>query len=177
MRSLTRTLAAVAALAVAALGLLAVVETAAALLRPAADGLLVPWRPLAAQLGAIPWSAPVVRGAGAGVAVLGLLLLVLATAARRRHIPLHDPAPGVTVVTDRRSLARLVAHEVREQPDVESTAVTARSGRVRIKARTIGDPQRTRQQVTESAQQALSELPLPRRPHVSVSVSEVKEPQ
>ncbi len=176
MRSLTRIIAVIAGLAVTAFGLLAVVETVAALLRPAADGLLVPWRTLAAQLGATPWSEPWVRGVGAGLAVLGLLLLALATTAQRRHIPLHDPAPGVNVVTDRRSLARVVAHEVREQPDVESTAVTAHSRRVRVKARTIGDPQRTRQQVTDSAEQALAELPLPRRPHVSVSVSEVKEP-
>lgn len=177
MRLLTRLLTALLGLVVAALGALTVVETVWLAVRPGTTGLLVPWRSLAGTSSTIPWSDARVLGVAAGVAVVGLVLLVVAGRAHRHDIQLHDPAPGVRVATNPRSLARLVAHHVRDQDGVESASVKARRARIRIKARSHATDQRaTRQRVKDTAQRAVDDLPMPRRPHISVSVSEAKEP-
>ncbi|GAA4863859.1 DUF6286 domain-containing protein [Saccharopolyspora rosea] len=176
MRLLVRLITTLVGLAVAAAGVLLVVETAWAQLRPDTGGLLVPWPTMRSALDAVPWDATPVRATAIGVAVAGLLLLLVAAGARRRDVRLHDPAPEVTVTTDPRSLARLVGHQVRDQDGVASASVTADAKRVRVRAtsqfRQLGD---LRQRVTDTTEHAVGDLPLRRAPKVAVSVSPAKE--
>ncbi|GAA0541277.1 hypothetical protein GCM10011581_37320 [Saccharopolyspora subtropica] len=176
MRLLVRLITALLGLAVAALGALLVVETLWALARPHSPGLLVPWRDVHGGLGALSWDDPPVRVTAAVVALVGLVLLLVASAAGRREYRLHDPAPEVTVTTDRRSLARLVGHQVREQDGVAGASVTAGAKRVQVRAtaqfRESGD---LRTRLTDTAERAVGELPLRTRPKVLVSVAPPKE--
>ncbi|GAA4887447.1 DUF6286 domain-containing protein [Saccharopolyspora cebuensis] len=176
MRLLVRLLAALLGLAVAALGVLIAAEAVWAWIRPQADGLVVSWRAVRSGLGGVTWADTAALVTAIVVGVVGLLLLLLATRAGRRDVRLHDPAPEVTVITDPRSLARLVGHQVRDQDGVARASVTAGAKRVRVKAtarfREMGD---LRQRLTDTARDAVGELPLRRSPKVAVSVTPPKE--
>lgn len=176
MRAVVRLLTCLAGLIAIAAGVLLVVEIAGAWIRPGAGGVLVPWQAAVPPLGGLSWQSGPVLGTAAGVAVLGLLLLVAALVAGRSEVRLLDPAPEVTVTTDPRSLARLVGHRVRAEDGIAGAAVTADRRRVRVKAtgrfRAVGD---LRDRVSQTTSSAVGDLPLQRSPKVSVSVAPAKE--
>lgn len=176
MRGLVRLIAIVAGLVVAAFGVLLVIEVMAAWLRPASTGLLVPWQRSRSALSAVSWNQLPVLIAAVIAMVIGLVLVLVSALAGRKEIRLHDPAPGVTVTTDPRSLARLVGHQVRRDDGVAAASVTATRQRVRVKAvgkfSSVGD---LRTRVSESAEHTVQELPLRSDPRVSVAVSPAKE--
>lgn len=176
MRLLVRLIAALLGLAFAAAGVLLVIEVVWSLMRPDTSGLVVPWASTRGMLSGLSWDETPIRVA-AGIAVAaGLILLFVAITAGRRDIRLHDPAPDVTVTTDRRSLARLVGHQVRNQSGVAAATVTATTNRVQVKATgkfsSVGD---LRDRLSETAEHAVDDLPLQRKPTMSVSVSSTKE--
>ena len=106
MRVLLSVLAPLLGLALAAVGVLLVIEVVAAWVRtPATTGLLVPWPDWRASLEALTWANTPVPAIAIGVAVLGLLLLLVGLLARRHDIALSSPAPEVTVTTSPRVLA------------------------------------------------------------------------
>lgn len=176
MRALVRLITTLLALAAVGAGALLILEVAWAWPQPNAAGLVVPWPRWQTALGRLPWSAMSVEITAAVTAVVGLFLTLLAIGSGRREVRLEDPAPQVTVTTDRRSLARLVGHHVREQDGVASASVSAGRRKVHVRANSvftdIGDlPGR----LSKSAEESVGELPLSKPVSVSVYVSPAKE--
>lgn len=176
MRVVLRLITALLGMGVAAAGALLVVEVIGAWSRPDLGGIVVPWPDFKSTLDGMAWEDVPVRATAVITSIAGLLLLFVALRAGRTEIRLHDPAPEVTVTTDPRSLARLVGHQVRAQDGVSTASVTAKRTRVRVKAvgrfRQLDDlPARVRKTVED----AVGDLPIGKRPKVSVSVSPPKE--
>lgn len=174
MRLLLRVLAPLLGLAVAAVGLAAVVETVTAWVAPASSPLVVPWPSWQAALGGLTWQSGPVRAVAIVVGVVGLLVLLLGLAARRHDVYLADPVPEVTVTTSPRSLARAVGHEVRSHDDVVSASVAASARKVIVKAATLDPVDEVRASVHSRVEELLARLPLARRPRVAVSVTRTK---
>ena len=176
MRVLLRVLAPLLGLAVAVAGVLVVLEVAAAWLRPAATaGLVVPWPDWYAALGRVSWDDPPIAGVAIGVAVLGLLIVVVGLLARRADIPVDGPAPEVVVTTSPRVLARLVGRRVRSADDVADASVTASRRRIAVAAQAWAEaPSGMADTVRGRVDELLDELPLHHRPRVTVSVQDRK---
>ncbi|HEY2193356.1 MAG TPA: DUF6286 domain-containing protein [Actinomycetospora sp.] len=174
MRFLLRLLSPLLGLAVAAVGVLVLIEVITAWVAPGSSPLVVPWSDWQAALTTTTWSSSVVRTAAILVAVVGLLVLLVGLVARRHDVRLTDPVPEVTVTTSPRSLARAVGHEVRSHSDVVSASVVASGGKVVVKAGTLDEPDTVRQAVRERIDELFTRLPLARRPRVSVSVAATK---
>jgi hypothetical protein len=179
MRVLLRVIAPLLGLAMAAVGVLVVLEVVAAWVRPGAtSGLVVPWRDWRTTLDALTWAQNPVPAIAIGVGVVGLLLVLLGLLARRSDISLDGPVPEITVTTSPRVLARLVGRRVRSADEVATATVTASRRRVAVSAQSWpgADPElpaTVRRAVTE----LLDQLPLHRRPRVAVSVHERKGPR
>lgn len=174
MRVLLRVLSPLLGLAVAAAGALLAVEVVAGWLlgdQPGYRGLLLrwgAWRTVAEQL---TWRSVLMLGCSAAVAVVGLLLLMVATAARRRDIPLTDPAYEISVTASPKVLARLVGQRVRSTDEISAATVTASARSVRVQAIGRGErPSELRPSVRTRVGDLLDDIPLARRPRVSVSV-------
>ena len=103
MRGLLRVLAPVLGIALAAVGVLVVIEVVAAWVRPGMQGgLLVPWPDWRATLAGLSWNEPPVPGIAIGVGVAGLLLMIVGITARRADVRLEAPTTDMTVTTPRR---------------------------------------------------------------------------
>jgi hypothetical protein len=174
VRFLLRLLSPLLGLAVAAVGVLLLIEVVTAWVAPASSPLVVPWPSWQSTLTAATWSSGLVRTVAIVVAVVGLLVLLVGLVARRHDVRLTDPVPEVTVTTSPRSLARAVGHEVRSHSEVVSASVVASGSKVVVKAGTLDDPEAVRQSVRERIDQLFTRLPLARRPRVAVSVAPTK---
>ena len=177
MRVLLRVLAPLLGLILAAAGVLLVIEVVAAWVRtPAATGLLVPWPDWRTSLEGLTWAdVPLIAIV---LAVIGLLLVLLGFVARRHDIALTSPTPDVTVTTSPRVLARLVGRRVRASDGVAAASVTASRSKVSVGAQAWNDAgPALRSEVGATVDSALDELPLARRPRVSVSVQQRKGPR
>lgn len=172
MRILLRLFSPLLGLAMAMAGGLLAVEAGWALARPGAGALLVPWPHWRDGLSTYSWSDTPVLAAGAALAGLGLLLLLLAGRARRHDVALTSPADEVTVVTSPRSLARAVGQRVREEDGVHSASVTvgARSVRVRAGSRLRSEAE-LHAALTARIGGLLADLPLTRTPRLRVVVT------
>lgn len=179
MRVLLRVLAPLLGLALAAAGVLLVIEVVAAWVGPtAATGLVVPWPAWRTPLEDLTWAENPVPGIAIGVAVLGLLLVLVGLLARRSDIVVEAPTPELTVTTSPRVLARLVGRRVRATDDVAGASVTASRRRLRVTAQGWGGAgPALRTAVGAAVNELLDELPLHRRPRVAVSVQERKGPR
>ena len=176
MRLFVRLITAVAGILIAAVGALLAIESAWSLIRPDSRGLILGPATVRDALSGFSWSDVPVRIGACALIVLGLVLLIAAMSAGHKQIRLHDPDPEVTVTTDRRSLARLVGHQVRDQDGVAGATVTAGAKRIRVKATSrFQDSGGLRGQLTETAEHTVGELPMPRSPKVQVSVAPPKE--
>jgi hypothetical protein len=177
MRVLLRVLAPLLSLAVAALGVLIVIEVVAAWVTEGSTGLLVPWSSWRSTLENTQWIHAGVRWTAVGVGVVGLILLLVGLLARRHDIALRSPSDGITVTTAPRVLARLVGRRVRASDQVAGATVTASAKKVSVRAQGRGtgggtlDTSTVRTAVRERVDEVLDELPLTRSPRVSVSVS------
>lgn len=171
MRLLLRVLSPLLGLVVAAAGLALAVETVTAWLAPGSSPLVLPWPSWRTAIEGLTWQSGAARGVAIGVAVVGLLIVLLALVARRHDVYLADPVPEVTVTTSPRSLARAVGHEVRSHDDVVSASVVASHKKITVKAATLDAADTVRASVRERVDEQLGRLPLSRRPRVSVSVS------
>jgi uncharacterized protein DUF6286 len=176
VRVLLRVLAPLVGLAFAMVGALVVLEVLAAWLGPGASGgLVVPWPGWYAELSATPWTAVPVRIIAIAAAVAGLLLMLIGLLARRTDIAVDGPAPEVSVTTSPRVLARLVGRRVRSADDVAGASVTASRRRVSVAAEAWTDAgPELRDRVRSRVEELLDELPLHRRPTVTVSTHDRK---
>lgn len=176
MRVLLRVLAPLLGLALAAAGVLLVIEVVAAWVRtPATSGLLLPWPDWRATLENVTWANAAVPAIAITVAVLGLLLLLLGLMARRHDIAFEQPTPEVTVTTSPGVLARLVGRRVRAGDGVAAASVTASTAKISVAAQGWTEAgQQMRSDVGATVDTLLDELPLARRPRVSVTVSQRK---
>ncbi len=179
MRVLLRILAPLLGLVLAAAGVLFVIEVVAAWVRPdATSGLVVPWPDWQRSLEDITWADNPVPPIAIGVAVVGLLLLLVGLSARRSDVHLDAPDPDIAVTTGPRVIARLVGTRVRATDDVAAATVTASARRVHVAAQGwSGDTAALRANIISHVDELLTELPLRRRPRVAVSVQERKGPQ
>jgi hypothetical protein len=180
VRVLLRVLAPLLGLALAALGVLTVVEVVAGWIGPVpGNGLTVPWQAWRTTLEDTTWQQSPVPYVAIGVAVLGLLLLLVAFVSRRHEVPLSPPAPGVTVTTTPHTLARMVGQRVRAADPVASAAVTAskRSVSVRAEGWSTEEGGTLADVVRSEVAGLLDELPLARRPRVSVAVRDLDRPR
>jgi hypothetical protein len=176
VRPFVRLVSTLLGLAFAAAGALLALEVGWHWWRPDAGPLLVPWPRWQARLTALGWDAYAVR-VGAGVlAAAGLVLLVCALVAGSRAIRLTDPAGEVSVSTSPRSLARLVGLTVRAQDNVAGASVTASARRIRVRAKsTLETEGELRPRLLATVSALLDEVPLVRRPKVSVVVDSPKD--
>lgn len=179
MRVLLRVLAPLLGLALAAAGVLLVIEVVAAWVRtPATTGLLVPWPDWRATLEGLTWADAPVPLVAVGVAVVGLLLVALGLLARRHDIVLTSPTPEVAVTTSPRVLARLVGRRVRAADEVAAASVTATGRRISVGAQAWNDAgPELRTSVATTVDTLLDELPLAHRPRVAVTVQQRKGPR
>jgi hypothetical protein len=179
MRVLLRVLAPLLGLALAAAGVLLVIEVVAAWVRAAATtGLVVPWPDWRATIEDLTWAQFPVPLIAIGVGVVGLLLVLLGLSARRSDIVVDAPAPEITVTTSPRVLARLVGRRVRAADDVAGASVTASRRKVSVSAQGWGEAgPELRDAVRSRVEELLEEVPLHRRPRVAVSVQERKGPR
>ena len=176
MRPLVRLLSTLLALAFAAAGALLALEVGWHWWRPGAGPLLVPWPRWQAGLASLGWDAYAVRVGAGVVAAAGLVLLLCALAAGSRAIRLTDPANDVSVSTSPRSLARLVGLAVRAQDNVAGATVTASARRVRVRAKsTLETEGELRPRLLATVSALLDDVPLVRRPKVSVVVDSPKD--
>ncbi|MFC4950202.1 DUF6286 domain-containing protein [Pseudonocardia sp. GCM10023141] len=182
MRVLLRVLTPLIALAFAAVGVLLVIEVVAAWVRPTATaGLVVPWHDWRTLLEQLTWASNPVPWIAIGVAVAGLLLVLIGLSARRadihfdaRHV---GSAGAMTVTTSPRVLARIIGRRVRSAEDVAAASVTASARKVTVSAQGWGDAgPELRTSVTERVDALLEQLPLRRSPRVTVTVQERKGP-
>jgi hypothetical protein len=179
VRVLLRVLASLLGLAVALVGVLVLLEVVAASLRPGGTGgLVVPWPYWYAALVETAWADDPVPAVAIGVAVLGLLLVLLGLLARRHDIAVDGPAPEITVTTSPRVLARLVGRRVRTADGVAAASVTASRRRVTVAAQAWNDAgPELAGSVRDRVESLLDEIPLHRRPRVTVTVQGRKGPR
>lgn len=176
MRVFVRLLSTLLALAVAGVGALLALEVGWHWWRPSDAPLLLPWPQWQDRLAETAWNDNAVRITAVIVAVIGLLLLILSAAARSRAVRLHDPATEVSVSTSPRSLARLVGHRVRGAENVTSASVTATARKVRVRATSrLATEQQLRPRLQETVTELLDDVPLSRKPKVTVVVDSPKD--
>jgi hypothetical protein len=174
VRVLLRILSPLLGLAVAAVGFVIAAEVVVSWVAPSSSPLLVPWPSWQTAIADLTWSSGAARAVAIGVAVVGLLVLLVGLVARRHDVLLADPVPEVTVTTSPRSLARAVGHEVRSHDDVVSASVVASQKKITVHAATLDAPDDVRGSVREHVDEFLGRLPLARRPKVRVSVAPTK---
>jgi uncharacterized protein DUF6286 len=179
VRVLLRVLAPLLGLAIAVVGVLVVLEVVAAWVRPGTTaGLVVPWPDWYAALTQTSWTDAPVPDIAIGVAVCGLLLVLVGLLARRTDIAVDGPAAEIIVITSPRVLARLVGRRVRATEDVAAASVTASRRKVSVAAQAWSDASPDlRDSVRTHVEDMLDELPLHRRPRVTVTVQDRKGPR
>lgn len=183
MRALLRVLTPLIGLVLAAAGVLLVIEVVAAWLQPfqpagARGWVVVPWPQWKAALDQLSWRSDPVPAVAVGVAVGGLVLVLVGLLARRSDVALDGPEPDMAATTSPRVLAQLVGRHVRATDDVAGASVTASRRRVSVAAQAWGDAgPELRGTIAARVDELLDQLPLRRRPRVSVSVSQRKGPR
>jgi hypothetical protein len=178
MRALLRVLVPLLGLGLAVVGVLLIIEVVAAWLQPPTDGAVVPWPAWRTVLEELSWRHVPVPQIAAGVAVVGLVLVLVGLLARRSDVALDGPRPEITATTSPRVLAQLVGRRVRATEDVAAASVTASRRRISVSAQAWGDADpEVREHVLAGVDELLDQLPLHRRPHVSVSVTRRKGPR
>ncbi|OLR94988.1 DUF6286 domain-containing protein [Actinokineospora bangkokensis] len=176
MRVLVRILTCLLGLALAAAGGLLALEVGWTWARPTGGPLLVPWPAWRDRLAALTWQSTEVRVTAWVVAAAGLVLLLVALTARRRDIALLDPAPGTTVRTSPRSLARIIGLRVRAEDNVTGATVTATARVVRVRATSrLEAEEQLRPRLLAVVEDVLSDLPLARTPAISVVVDSPRD--
>ncbi len=102
------------------------------------SGLLVPWPQWRTAIATTAWADFPVPVIAIGVAVVGLLLLLVGRSPAGTTSR-STPRPEITVTTSPRVLARLVGRRVRAHDDIAAASVTASARRVTVVAEGWGD--------------------------------------
>lgn len=171
MRLLSRLLAVLLGLGLAALGVLLILEViwAARGLPP----LLLPYVPLARDMRAHQWDDLLVLAACALAALLGLLLVVSQLHRRRRlKVRLADTSPGMRAATTRRTVRQTARAAACAVEGVSEARARFRRRRVRVRVHTLlrKGEEPLAEQVRDRVAERLDRLGLARRPKVVVSV-------
>jgi hypothetical protein len=176
VRTVTRLVSALLAVALLAGGLLVALEIAAAALGRE-DDLVVPWRDWRQNLLDTPWEDYTVRVVLAAMVVGGVLLLLLLLARRRpTAVRLAGRADGTTAELDRSGLERHLTSCLQRVEGVGGTSVRVRGGKARISAVTPArDTAPVESSLRGAADQALGELGLASSLPVRVAVSSRRE--
>lgn len=168
-----RLLAAVIALAVVVLAALVTIEVARwAVGEPS---WIVSWREWTGDLTGLRADDGRLAAVAAGLAVLGLLLLVFELTPRRPDALSTEPLlDGVHTVVSRKGLASTADTAARSVSGVIGASSSVRRSRLHVTARTRvrGEGDDLRGRVRSAVEQALADLELTRRPRVRVSVTE-----
>jgi hypothetical protein len=173
---MVRVLASLCGLGLAVTGALLAAEVAWAWARPRSGPLLVPWPRWRAYLDGLTWTSTEVRTAAGVLAGAGLVLVLIAAAARHKDVRLQDPADEVSVITSPRSLARIVGQLVRAQDNVTAATVTASAKRIRVRAQSRLEAEaQLRPRLLEVVNGLLDDLPLAHRPRLSVVVDSPRD--
>jgi len=177
VRTVTRLVSALLALALLVGGLLAALEIAAAGLGRE-DDLVVDWRDWRQDLLDTPWEDYVVRLVLAAMVAVGLLLLFLLLARRRpTAVRLSDRVAGSAADLDRGGLERFLAARLDRVDGVGSAGVRIRGGRARVTAVTPArDTAPVESALRSATDAALGELGLATSLPVRVAVSSRREP-
>lgn len=172
MRFVNRLLAALVALALAAVGVLVVIEVIAE--RLGNDPAIVEWPDIYRWAQRTSLAQGSVRVACIITAVAGLALLLIEFK-RRRPTRLAVDSDGADAAYTRRGVARAIGDVVDEVDGVQRAAVTVRRRRIRIRARSSGVEPYTAQSleepVTEAARSRLADLELKSEPRLQVQVT------
>ncbi|WP_156754346.1 DUF6286 domain-containing protein [Actinokineospora pegani] len=176
MRVLVRVLTCLLGLALVAGGALLAVEVAWTWARPVDGPLLVPWPTVRDRVADMTWQSTDVRVVAGVLAGAGLVLLLVSMTARRKDVALLDPAPGITVRTSPRSLARIVGVRVRAEDNVTGASVTATARKVRVRATSgLESEQELRPRLLEVVRDTLADLPLGNQPKITVVVDSPRD--
>ncbi|MGH3451264.1 MAG: DUF6286 domain-containing protein [Haloechinothrix sp.] len=176
MRVFIRLLSTLLGIAVAAIGGLVALEVGWQWWRPERAPLLAPWPVWRDRLAGLNWESVEVRTIAGVLVGAGLITLLAALAARRRAIPLLDPATEVSVTTSPRSIARVVGQRVRAHDDVAAASVTATGRMVRVSATSgLRTESELRPELVTVVDELLNDLPLVRKPTVSVTVDSPRD--
>ena len=172
MRTVTRLISALLALAFIVGGLLAALEILAAGLGRE-DHLVVPWRDWREDLLDTPWEDYVVRVVLAATLAVGLLLLFLLLARRRpTAVRLETRTDGATAELDRSGLERHLSSCLQRVDGVGGVGVRVRGGKARVSAVTPArDTAPVESSLRSAADRALGELGLGSSLPVRVAVS------
>jgi len=175
VRTATRVIAGVLALAVLVLGVLIAIEVGLAALER--DPLVLPhdeWYQKARQR---PWDDSSVRWLSAGIAAAGLVLLVVQLAPRgRRTLPGSSSSSPIVHEVGRRSLQRGLARTAGSIDGVEHASARVASARATIRVRTPRrDPGDLSERIREAVVPRLHDLDLDREPAVQVHVRHREE--
>jgi hypothetical protein len=171
VRVANRVLAAAFALALLLAALLVVAEVVAAVF--ATRPWLVPYDEWYREAQRTTWDSALARGVSAGLAVVGLVLVVAQVAPRRpRDLPLAHRPGGAPAEVGRRSVERSVDRAVMAVDGVAGVEVRAARRAVRVRAqsswRVPGDQE---SKVREAVAGRLGELGVAERLGIEVSVS------
>ncbi|RJQ85248.1 DUF6286 domain-containing protein [Amycolatopsis panacis] len=176
MRVAVRLLSTVLALAIAGGGALLALEVGWHWWQPDRGPLLIPWPQWRTILSTVDWVSTPMRITAGIVVVVGIVLALLAFGAGDRKVPMTEPADGVSVSTSPRALARMVGIAVRAQDNVRGVSVTASARRVRVRATSrLESEEQLRPRLVETVTTVLDDLPLVRRPKVTVVVDSPRD--
>jgi hypothetical protein len=170
MRTVSRILAVVLALALVVAGIIVALEVVVAALDR--GPLVVPYDEWSRSARRDPWSDPWVRWLCAGIAALGLLLLALAVLRRRpRTLPVRERGEDLELEVGRRSLRNALAQAAGAVDGVEYATArlsgTKAKVRVRTRRRVPGDlPSKVREAVSAR----VATLDLAREPELTVGM-------
>ena len=176
--ALRRLVAALLGLALAALGVLLVVEAVAELVRlvqgePETDGLLVPWRPTLDTVASTALSAQGLLIVAIVAIVVGVLLWLLALpSGRPRVVALSADDEQVDASLSRSSLSRTLAAAAAEVHGVVGSDVEVGRGTAKVDVTTRGGTDRTRDDVEQRVRDRVDELGLAKPLKVKVSSRE-----
>ena len=167
MRVVNRVLAVAAALALVAGGILVIAEIALASL--GRGPWLIPYDGWHAAARAHDWDSSAARSLFLGLAVAGLVLVILQVARPRpRSIPLDGETTRAGIA--RRSLEHVLARAAGSETGVTSAMARIRGRRARVVATAVAPPDEIRPRVEQAAQAKLRELGLDGRLAVAVDV-------
>jgi uncharacterized protein DUF6286 len=176
VRILVRIFAGLLGLGVAAVGALLAIEVGWAWAKPGTGPLLVTWPRWRSYLDGVAWNSLHVRIVAGVLIALGLLLLIIAAAARGRDVSLQDPAADVSAVTSPASLARVVGQRIRAEDNVSRATVTATAKRIRIRASSrLESEEQLMPRLLRVAKETVDDLPLVETPRISVVVDSPRD--
>lgn len=176
MAVVNRLLAAVLGVALAAVGVVLIVETAAAAFER--GPVIFDRQRLAQEMDGLSWDDPVVLGVLLALLLIGAVLLLIQLLPRPPEtLPLRGETDRSAAI-DRRALTSRVSKVALADPEVATARATVTGSGARVRARAIpgadlgGVRQRLRQQVDET----LDSYQLSPRPTTRVTVSRSREP-